>query len=222
MANCISCLSRSFVATKEFSANRLPTPERRKNSANRLIEGETGMYAYFPETHLHALALTPLHPTPGDGLPPEIGQQTTNSPSRSHDKEIYGPFSESSFDITQPLLWNDVAGVLSRSILLERFGNDQATCKTHFDWQLDLKPNEHLDCPHTCNILKWPTSRASKQATLASPASVVCTIDSDLLKWTVQCKVSGEVKGTGVADSKAAAKEEAAKQALKALGVAAA
>ncbi|KAJ7922852.1 hypothetical protein B0H13DRAFT_1982054 [Mycena leptocephala] len=39
------------------------------------------------------------------------------------------------------------------------------------------------------------------------------------IKWTVQCKVSGEVKGTGVADNKAAAKEEAARQALIALGV---
>ncbi|KAJ7717485.1 hypothetical protein DFH07DRAFT_973572 [Mycena maculata] len=38
------------------------------------------------------------------------------------------------------------------------------------------------------------------------------------IKWTVQCKISGEVKGTGVADSKAAAKEEAARQALVALG----
>ncbi|KAF8201066.1 hypothetical protein K438DRAFT_1965594 [Mycena galopus ATCC 62051] len=38
-------------------------------------------------------------------------------------------------------------------------------------------------------------------------------------KWTVECKVSGEVKGTGVAASKAAAKIEAAKQALVALGV---
>ncbi|KAJ7897324.1 hypothetical protein B0H14DRAFT_3425353 [Mycena olivaceomarginata] len=43
---------------------------------------------------------------------------------------------------------------------------------------------------------------------------------SHAIKWTVECKVSGEVKGTGVADSKAAAKEEAAKQALKALGIA--
>ncbi|KAJ7687439.1 hypothetical protein B0H17DRAFT_1070214 [Mycena rosella] len=38
------------------------------------------------------------------------------------------------------------------------------------------------------------------------------------IKWTVQCKVSGEVKGTGVADTKAAAKEEAARQALVAYG----
>ncbi|KAF8201070.1 hypothetical protein K438DRAFT_635026 [Mycena galopus ATCC 62051] len=36
-------------------------------------------------------------------------------------------------------------------------------------------------------------------------------------KWTVECKVSGEVKGTGVAASKAAAKVKAAKQALEAL-----
>jgi hypothetical protein len=65
------------------------------------------------DAHHHLVPLCrPLHPTPGDGLPPEIGQQTTNSPSRSHDKEIYGPFSESSFDITQPLLWNDVAGFM--------------------------------------------------------------------------------------------------------------
>jgi len=42
---------------------------------------------------------------------------------------------------------------------------------------------------------------------------------SHAIKWTVECKVSGEVKGTGVADSKAAAKEEAARQALVALGV---
>ncbi|KAJ7838047.1 hypothetical protein B0H13DRAFT_2420074 [Mycena leptocephala] len=39
------------------------------------------------------------------------------------------------------------------------------------------------------------------------------------MMWTVQCKVSGEVKGTGVAHSKADAKEEAARQALVALGV---
>ncbi|KAJ7269288.1 hypothetical protein B0H12DRAFT_31018 [Mycena haematopus] len=42
---------------------------------------------------------------------------------------------------------------------------------------------------------------------------------SHATKWTVECKVSGEVKGTGVADSKAAAKEEAAKQAVAALGI---
>ncbi|KAF8204321.1 hypothetical protein K438DRAFT_556107 [Mycena galopus ATCC 62051] len=42
---------------------------------------------------------------------------------------------------------------------------------------------------------------------------------SHAIKWTVECKVSGEVKGTGVADSKAAAKEEAARLALEALGV---
>ncbi|KAJ7016842.1 hypothetical protein C8F04DRAFT_1280543 [Mycena alexandri] len=55
------------------------------------------------------------------------------------------------------------------------------------------------------------------------------------IKWTVQCKVSGEVKGTacisnspdiltrekgtGVADSKSAAKEEAARLAIVALGI---
>ncbi|KAJ7103112.1 hypothetical protein B0H15DRAFT_811003 [Mycena belliarum] len=38
------------------------------------------------------------------------------------------------------------------------------------------------------------------------------------IKWTVQCKVSGVVKGTGVADSKSAAKEEAARQALASYG----
>ncbi|KAJ7816482.1 hypothetical protein B0H13DRAFT_2136622 [Mycena leptocephala] len=37
------------------------------------------------------------------------------------------------------------------------------------------------------------------------------------IKWTVQCKISGEVKGTGVSDSKAAAKEEAARQVLAVL-----
>ncbi|KAK7007020.1 hypothetical protein R3P38DRAFT_3034159 [Favolaschia claudopus] len=37
---------------------------------------------------------------------------------------------------------------------------------------------------------------------------------SHAVKWTVQCKVSGEVIGTGTADTKAAAKEEAAKEAL--------
>ncbi|KAK7063845.1 hypothetical protein R3P38DRAFT_2820763 [Favolaschia claudopus] len=42
---------------------------------------------------------------------------------------------------------------------------------------------------------------------------------SHAVKWTVQCKVSGEVIGTGTADTKAAAKEEAAKEALAALGV---
>ncbi|KAJ6601392.1 hypothetical protein DFH09DRAFT_1302675 [Mycena vulgaris] len=39
------------------------------------------------------------------------------------------------------------------------------------------------------------------------------------IKWTVQCKVSGVVKGTGVASSKNAAKEEAAKQALATYGL---
>ncbi|KAJ7150292.1 hypothetical protein C8R46DRAFT_1229860 [Mycena filopes] len=42
---------------------------------------------------------------------------------------------------------------------------------------------------------------------------------SHQIKWTVQCKVSGEVKGTGVADSKSAAKEEAARLAIVALGI---
>ncbi|KAJ6623100.1 hypothetical protein B0H10DRAFT_2213790 [Mycena sp. CBHHK59/15] len=39
------------------------------------------------------------------------------------------------------------------------------------------------------------------------------------IKWTVIYKVSGEVKGTGVAVNKSAAKEEAARQTLVALGV---
>ncbi|KAK0481503.1 hypothetical protein IW261DRAFT_1418569 [Armillaria novae-zelandiae] len=38
---------------------------------------------------------------------------------------------------------------------------------------------------------------------------------SDKAEWTVVCKVSGEIKGIGVASSKAAAKETAAKQALQ-------
>ncbi|KAF7342818.1 Pleiotropic drug resistance ABC transporter protein [Mycena sanguinolenta] len=42
---------------------------------------------------------------------------------------------------------------------------------------------------------------------------------SHAIKWTVECKVSGKVKGTGTADSKAAAKEEAARMALIALGI---
>ncbi|KDQ63038.1 hypothetical protein JAAARDRAFT_188661 [Jaapia argillacea MUCL 33604] len=37
--------------------------------------------------------------------------------------------------------------------------------------------------------------------------------------WTMTCKISGETKGTASATQKAVAKEEAAKQALKALGV---
>ncbi|SJL06415.1 uncharacterized protein ARMOST_09751 [Armillaria ostoyae] len=43
---------------------------------------------------------------------------------------------------------------------------------------------------------------------------------SDRAEWTVVCKVSGEIKGIGVASSKSAAKETAAKQALQRLGVA--
>ncbi|KAF9021736.1 hypothetical protein BDZ89DRAFT_227693 [Hymenopellis radicata] len=43
---------------------------------------------------------------------------------------------------------------------------------------------------------------------------------SDKAQWTVICKVSGQTKGTGKAASKAAAKEEAARQTLQALGVA--
>ncbi|KAJ6520271.1 hypothetical protein C8R45DRAFT_55367 [Mycena sanguinolenta] len=42
---------------------------------------------------------------------------------------------------------------------------------------------------------------------------------SHAIKWTVECKVSGDVKGTATADSKAAAKEEAARLALIALGI---
>ncbi|KAK0455840.1 hypothetical protein EV421DRAFT_1728680 [Armillaria borealis] len=38
---------------------------------------------------------------------------------------------------------------------------------------------------------------------------------SDRAEWTVVCKVSGEIKGIGVASSKSAAKEMAAKQALQ-------
>ncbi|PBK76586.1 hypothetical protein ARMSODRAFT_969263 [Armillaria solidipes] len=42
---------------------------------------------------------------------------------------------------------------------------------------------------------------------------------SDRAEWTVVCKVSGEIKGIGVASSKSAAKETAAKQALQVLWV---
>ncbi|KAJ7361272.1 hypothetical protein DFH08DRAFT_951865 [Mycena albidolilacea] len=59
-----------------------------------------------------------------------------------------------------------------------------------------------------------------KQASHIVSWAEYSTGPSHAIKWTVQCKVSGEVKGTGVADSKAAAKEDAAKQALKALGIA--
>ncbi|KAJ6541929.1 hypothetical protein B0H19DRAFT_1381477 [Mycena capillaripes] len=59
----------------------------------------------------------------------------------------------------------------------------------------------------------------AKQATHTLSWAESSSGPSHEIKWTVQCKVSGEVKGTGVADSKAAAKEEAARQALVALGV---
>ncbi|KAJ7784183.1 hypothetical protein B0H16DRAFT_291302 [Mycena metata] len=39
------------------------------------------------------------------------------------------------------------------------------------------------------------------------------------IRWTVQCKVSGEVIGTGVAESKSAAKDEAGRLATVALGI---
>ncbi|ESK96210.1 hypothetical protein Moror_7200 [Moniliophthora roreri MCA 2997] len=44
-----------------------------------------------------------------------------------------------------------------------------------------------------------------------------CQGPSDKAVWTVVCKVNGEVKGTGVAGTKAAAKEDAAQQAYKAI-----
>ncbi|KAF8225549.1 hypothetical protein L208DRAFT_422529 [Tricholoma matsutake] len=41
----------------------------------------------------------------------------------------------------------------------------------------------------------------------------------DLMQWTVQCKIGGEVKGTGVGVQKATAKQAAAKQACEALSI---
>jgi len=46
-----------------------------------------------------------------------------------------------------------------------------------------------------------------------------CSGPPNALTWTVECKVSGEVKGTGSDARKANAKDAAAKEALEALGV---
>jgi len=39
------------------------------------------------------------------------------------------------------------------------------------------------------------------------------------MKWTVQCKIRGEIKGIGVAVQKSAAKQAAAKEACEALSI---
>ncbi|KAJ7735855.1 hypothetical protein DFH07DRAFT_967046 [Mycena maculata] len=65
----------------------------------------------------------------------------------------------------------------------------------------------------------------AKQATHTISWLDYSTGPSHDIKWTVQCKISGELKGavpfagTGVANTKAAAKEEAARQALVSLGL---
>ncbi|KAJ7292883.1 hypothetical protein C8J57DRAFT_9198 [Mycena rebaudengoi] len=63
--------------------------------------------------------------------------------------------------------------------------------------------NNYFQARKTIHILSWVESGVGP---------------SNQKKWTVQCKVAGEVKGTGVGDTKASAKEEAARQALEALG----
>ncbi|KAJ7361276.1 hypothetical protein DFH08DRAFT_1074303 [Mycena albidolilacea] len=72
----------------------------------------------------------------------------------------------------------------------------------------------------TDSVTKLNNYLQRKQASHTLSWAENSTGPSHAIKWTVECKVSGEVKGTGVADSKAAAKEDAAKQALKALGIA--
>ncbi|KAJ7921251.1 hypothetical protein B0H13DRAFT_2417519 [Mycena leptocephala] len=75
----------------------------------------------------------------------------------------------------------------------------------HRPWRRSITLlNNYLQAKQASHTLSWAESSAG-------PAYEI--------KWTVVCKVSGEAKGIGVADSKAAAKEEAARQALVALGV---
>ncbi|KAJ7693413.1 hypothetical protein B0H17DRAFT_1060072 [Mycena rosella] len=63
--------------------------------------------------------------------------------------------------------------------------------------------NNYTQSRRVSHLVRWPACS---------------TGSSDRTQWTVQCEVSGVVQGTGVAGSKTAAREEAARQALIACG----
>ncbi|TFK41923.1 hypothetical protein BDQ12DRAFT_732683 [Crucibulum laeve] len=65
-----------------------------------------------------------------------------------------------------------------------------------------VRLNNYLQERNQLSLLTWAESSAGP---------------SNEAIWTIQCKIGGEVKGTGVARQKTAAKHAAAKQALEAL-----
>ncbi|KAJ7204489.1 hypothetical protein GGX14DRAFT_460660 [Mycena pura] len=64
--------------------------------------------------------------------------------------------------------------------------------------------NNYLQSKGQAHLLSWSESSSGP---------------SNQIAWTIQCKVDGDVLGTGVADTKASAREAAASQALQTLGL---